>query len=309
MKGAFTMKNKYIAAIAACAFCGCMGGMSAYAYTADDVAAKARASGWPEEVIQMGYNEWSSGAYSQDKLDAVYSHVAAWDDEVEEMVYGSFGMDPPARSPEPAPTDAPASAGNDSGNTSSDDTTPSGGGSTSPDDTTPSGGGSGNDDSGNAAPSGSQGGKLDTVTKTDGTVEDRIPPSQFVDMSFEEKKDYVNSLDYESKKEFVADLTKEERNSMLKQMPVEDKAALMQTYIDVAGEMGVNVTVDSLSEDNISLTIRDESGKVIDKAAVGVTIDETGISHTKPLLFALGGTLLAVLGFGGLYYYIRRTES
>lgn len=309
------MKKKLFAAAAALSVCCCMGGMSASAITPDDVAARARASGWPEEVIQMGYNEWASGRYNEEKLQIVYNKVSAWDDEMAEMVYGAFGMDPPAKSPDPepaAPETTPASpaettpSGSAGGSGSGGAGTAGTGGSPSGGAGTANPGGTGGSPSGDT---GKKGGTLGTVTKKDGTVEDRIPPADFVDMTFEEKQAYVDSLTEESKKAFVADLTKEERNSMLKQMPVEDKAALMQTYIDVAEEMGVSVSVDSLTEDNLSVTIRDENGKVIDKAAVGITIDETGISHTRPLLFAVGGSLLAVLGFGGLYYYIRKTEE
>ena len=269
------MKKKffYSGITAAVLACSCMTGtISASAYTADDVAAKARAAGWPEYLIQAGYNQWASGDYSQDKLDAAYGSVEAYSEDMEEFICNSLGIDVQP-------------SGDDTSGDSSGDTTPA----TS---TT------------EAAPD-----KLETVTKADGTTEQRISTADFINMTLEQKQAYVNSLSEASKKDFVASLSKEERNSMIKQMPTEEKAALMQNYIDMASTMGVNVTVDSLSGDTISLTVRNEEGVVVDKAAVGVTIDETGISHTKPLAAAAGGTLLALLGFGGLYAYIRKTEK
>lgn len=241
----------------------CVSGLQASAHTADEVAAKAREAGWPEYLIQAGYNQWASGNYSQEKLEAAYQSVSEYDEETEEMVCNMLGIDPPEHGEEPAPTEAP------------DPEKP----------TEPM-----------------------MVTKADGTVEERIKPADFIRMSLEEKQAYVNSLSPESKQAFVDSLTPAERNSMLKQLPTDQKAELIQKYVDAADNMGLNVTVDSL-DSGISMTIRDEEGIVVDKTAVGNVIDETGISHTKPLAAAAGGALLAILGFAGLHHYIKRTEE
>ena len=71
----------------------------------------------------------------------------------------------------------------------------------------------------------------------------------------------------------------------------------------------MNVTVDELTDKDISVTVRNQEGIVIDKAEVGIVIDETGISHTRPLLFAGIGILLSAAGFGWLYWYIKHTEQ
>ncbi|MBR3630814.1 MAG: hypothetical protein IKN55_10170, partial [Oscillospiraceae bacterium] len=63
------MKFRSITVIAAAALSLlCISSMSASAHTADEVAAKARAAGWPESLIQAGYNQWATGNYSQEKL-------------------------------------------------------------------------------------------------------------------------------------------------------------------------------------------------------------------------------------------------
>ncbi|HAJ98339.1 MAG TPA: hypothetical protein DCO72_11465 [Ruminococcus sp.] len=259
--------------------------LSASAYTADDVAAKARQAGWPETLIQMGYNEWSSGDYTQEKLDTAYGKVQEYNSQTKELICNYLGVDPEeiddpeekADSTAPENKENPDSSDSEENNTNvTENSTP--------------------------AP-------VETVTKKDGTTEQRIESSDFIKMTFEEKIDYVNQLDETSKNEFVGSLSKEEKNSMLKQMPMEDKMALVESYIDTADSMGLNVSVDSLTEENISLTIRNQEGRVVDKAAVGIVVDETGISHTKPLLLSLFGILTAVFGFVGLYRYIRRTEE
>lgn len=298
------MKKKFFAALAALSICCCMGGLSASAITADDVAGRARELGWPEEYIQHGYAMWSSGQYTQADLQTAYNSLDKYPGAVDDKIDNLFDDDDTST---PSATEAPAPSTTTPAAPSATEAAPSGGssgtqgGSTG---TTEQGGSSGSQGGSDAKPSGGQ-----TVTKKDGTVEDRISPADFIGMTLEEKQAYANSLTPESKRAFLDSLSAEERNSIIKQMPMDDKADIMQVYIDTAKEMGVNITVDSVSEDNISLTVRDDDGKVIDKAAVGISIDETGISHTKPLLFALGGSVLAVLGFGGLYYYIRKTEE
>lgn len=270
------MKNLRICGVTAAMVLSlaCVSGMHAAAYTADDVAAKARAAGWPEYLIQMGYNQWSSGSYTQEQVDKAYASVTAYDAETEELVCNMLGVDPPQESP--APTEAPKEEQQPPQEQQQNDT---------------------------PAPT-----EAPTVVKADGTVEERIAPADFINMSLEEKQAYVDSLSPESKQAFVDSLTREERNSMLKQLPADQKAEIIQKYIDAADTMGLNVTVDSIDTDGIVMTVRDEEGVVVDKASVGTVIDETGLSHTKPIAAAAGGALLAIAGFAGLYCYIRKTE-
>ena len=72
----------------------CLSTMTASAYTADDVAAKARQAGWPENLIQTGYNQWASGQYTQAQLDEAYYSVTDYNDQTEEFIYNQFGLDP-----------------------------------------------------------------------------------------------------------------------------------------------------------------------------------------------------------------------
>lgn len=261
------MKHKttcrFLASLAAafCMFGSCA--LSASAYTADDVAARARASGWPEYLIQAGYNEWSSGNYSQEQLDAAYASVSSYDEKSGQMMANALGIR--YKDDTPAATDAPATDAPTEGST--------------PD---------------SAAPQKPAATDSITITKNDGTTEERIPKSEFIGMTLEEKQSYIASMTPESQNAFMNSLTPEERNSILKQLPAEDKAALVQTYIDAANGIGMNVAVDSISGSDISLTIRNNSGQVIGQTAVGTIIDETGISHTVPLVTALACAVLAV---------------
>lgn len=152
----------------------------------------------------------------------------------------------------------------------------------------------------------------DSITPTDinpdNLSDNRIDSNEFINMTLEEKQNYINSLSDSEREVFLASLSPAERNSIMKQLPTDQKMLLMQDYIDTADSMGLNVSVDSITDDNISLTIRNEDGIVINKSDIGVIIDETGISHTKPLLFAGLGILTAIAGFGLLYWYSKYTE-
>lgn len=281
------MKEKFtcIAAAAALTAGVLLGGtVRAAAYTADDVAAKARASGWPDYLIQAGYNEWSSGNYTQAQLDQAYASVAQYNEQTGEMICAAMGV--PYTASTPAATEAPQDTAAPDAATQN---------AAVPDAATQDA----------ASPETVQTGEASisvaaTVTKTDGTTEERIPKSDFINMSLEEKQNYVASLTEESRITFMETLTTEERNSIIKQLPVEDKAALVQTYVDTASDMGMNVAVDSIEGSDVSLTIRNDEGQIIGKAAVGSIVDETGIDHTVPLLTALGTALLAAVGFGVL---------
>lgn len=129
-------------------------------------------------------------------------------------------------------------------------------------------------------------------------------------MTLDEKIAYVNSMTPADKEAFLNNLTPAERNSIIKQMNIDDQADLLQGYIDAAKGMNMNIAVDSISEQGIAVTIRDNDGTVMDKTAMGgVTIDETGISHTGLLACTSGAALLAIAGFAGLHRYLRRMDG
>lgn len=270
---------------ALCAAVLCLSGsaLSASAYTADDVAAKARAAGWPEYLIQQGYNEWQSGEYTQAQLDKAYASVTQYNDQTGEKIANALDVDfvpgsPTTEAPtQQAVTEAPAQAAADTPAAAETPAQPA-----------------------PAAPL--------TVTKSDGTTEERVTKADFINMTIEDKKAYVASLSEDSKKDFMNSLSVEERNSIIKQLPAEEKAEIIQSYVDTAKDMGMNVAVDNISDNNVSMTIRNEDGQVIGKTAVGTIIDETGISHTSQLLTALLAAVISVLGFTLIYRYLSRMD-
>ncbi len=255
---------------------GCLCSLAALpaaAYTVDEVAEKARECGYSEEMIQLGYNEWATGNYTQADLDAIYEQLCAYDDQADDMVDSIFEN---TSIPDDVVVPTNPSATEDS--SASGESTASG-----------------TVDSQESSTSG-------------GTASGTVSSADFINMTLEEKIAYVNSMDEATREAFLDNLTAEERNSIIKQMSLDDKAELMQGYIDTAETMGLNVVVDSLTDTNISVTIRNQDGVIVDKAAVGVTIDETGISHTKLLVLAAAAVALSVLGLAALYRYLCRSD-
>ncbi len=147
----------------------------------------------------------------------------------------------------------------------------------------------------------------DSTAPTEQT--ESVGTKEFVNMTLEEKVAYVNSLSAEDKKNFLNNLSPEERRSIIKQMSLGDKAQIMEGYIDFAETMGMHMTVDEITDDNISVTIRDKEGVIIDQSAVGISIDETGISRTGVLAGSAAGVILALCGFAALYRYICRSDE
>ncbi len=289
MKGT-TTRRILAASMAVCCIFGSTS-LTASAYTPDDVAARARASGWPEYLIQAGYNEWSSGNYTQEQVDQAYASVIQYDDQTGQLIANSLGVrykGSDTQTTTEAATDAPAA---DPGNAEQPAADP----------------GSAETHAATEAAPETPPAPI-TVTKTDGTTEDRISQTDFVQMTIEEKRAYISSLTEDSQDAFMDSLSTAERNSILKQLPADEKAALIQTYVDAASGMGLNVSVDSVNGSDVSMTIRNDDGQVVGKTAVGTIIDETGISHTTAYLLALFAALGSLVGFALLYRYIRRSE-
>ena len=246
----------------------CAGALSASAYTADDVAAKARSAGWPETLIQMGYNQWASGQYTQDDLDTAYNSVTAYSEDQQDFICNAMGIDPNEFKKKVAEKES-----------AQKETQPE------------------------------TSGDSEIQPAETETQNSYIPENEFINMTLEQKQEYISSLPEEQKSDFLSGLSSSAKNNIIKQLPTEQKMALMQDYIDTANTMGMNVTVDEITDKELSVTVRNQEGIVVDNASVGISVDETGISHTKPLCFASIGILTALAGFGVLYWYSNRKDS
>lgn len=253
------LKTKLLAVVLS--VCGlCFGaGMTASAYTIDEVMAKAREIGMPEEEIMSGYNMWAAGMYTQEQLDNAYEYLCDLGYMTDEMIEEMFGK----KETTPSVTEP-----GDSGTT---ETVPDAPAATEPD--------------------------------------AEVSPEDFINMTLDEKKAYVNAMSPEEREAFLNNLTPEQRKSIIKQMSLEDQATILQGYIDAAGKLDMSVTVDSISEEGIALTVRDNAGVIVNKAEAGLSIDATGIAYDGLLAVSAAAMLLAALGFTGVNYYLCRTDK
>lgn len=249
----------------------CSAGLSAAAYTIDDVIAKSREVGIPEAQIQVGINNWESGKYTQEQLDGIYFALITFGADTNKMLEDFFNEEYGGTMPTEAPTQTPSEPAETTGTEE-------------------------------------QGGVIEDVPEETAPTAAE-PAKDFISMTAEEKRAYVNAMPPEERKAFLANLTPAERNSILKQMSVEDQMALLENYIGIAEEMGINVAVDSLSDEGIAVTMRDAEGIVIDKTQTGITIDPTGISYDGLLLAAALSVLLAACGFTAVYRYLCHNEQ
>lgn len=104
-------------------------------------------------------------------------------------------------------------------------------------------------------------------------------------------------------------MSNEERNSFLKQMKTSDQLDVISAMTDVGKAFGVNFSVDSVSDDAISVSIHDENGNLVGVSTYGNTVEATGIPYTVPVLIGGGAILLASAGLGALLLRSRRTAG
>lgn len=240
------------------------GSLSANAATIDEVAAVARQYGYPEDVIQTGITMYYTEP-EEYPPEKLDKAIEAIQNGCEELIQEYF------------PGFTMPSSGN--GNTGQTVTT-----------TTSSGNGS------NSSTSTSNG-------NSSGTVIDRISEEEFINMTYEEKKAYMAGFSDEELAQFIASLSPAEYKSMMSQLPTDQKLNIVDSMAKAGDAMGMNLTVDEISDDKLSFSVRDDNGQLIGVAAAGIIVEDTGYDYR--ILFSVAGVLL-VAAAGGLIFVVRR---
>lgn len=238
----------------------CTVGITANAATVDDVANTARRLGFPESVIQQGYNQYYADpdAYTPEDLDYYISYLIDYENEIKEKL----GI-----STTPVETTTATAAGTTEVSSQTTTVQP-------------------------AEPDQSQ---------TD--IRGGLSDTDFINMTLDEKQNYISSLSPEDQQKFFNTLSPDELKSIVKQLPTDDKAAVIDTFVKAGNAMGINVTVDSISDDTISMSMRNDKGELVDIASVGVIVEDTGYDYKG--IFALSGAFILAAA-GGLWLIIRR---
>ncbi len=146
----------------------------------------------------------------------------------------------------------------------------------------------------------SNGDSQNSNTDSDSTYVPPISENEFINMSYQQKIDFVNSLDAEEKQKFMNSLTTAERNSIIKQMNTDAKSEILNQIVDAGSAMGYNFSVDEFSGDKLSISMRDNSGTLVGVTNMGVVVDDTGKSYTTLVLSMVGIVAMAIAGLFGI---------
>lgn len=123
----------------------------------------------------------------------------------------------------------------------------------------------------------------------------READTKFVSMSMDEKVEYVQKMSDSKRKNFIETMTTSERNSVVKQLSVSELTEILTPLTKFAQSLGFNVTVDSIIDGTISMSIRDKDGNLIDVSTVGTVIDNVGYDY-RPLVFTSATAILIAIG-------------
>ncbi|MCM1314019.1 MAG: hypothetical protein NC244_01455 [Alistipes senegalensis] len=241
--------------------------MTAYSATVDDVAEVARQFGYPEDVINQAYAQYYAEPekYTSEDFDEAIAYLY----EAEGII-----MTTGVQNPEPVTTSTTTVTTTETNNETSE------AGETTPEDV--------ND---NVQPENTGGVTLQTEN---GEEFSRITPEEFINMSYDDKMNYVRNFTPEQQQVILNNLTIEERKSLLKQLPVDQKAEVVNSMANFGETLDINISVEEISEDNISLSMRNDDGELVGMVNAGVIVEDTG--YDRRGLLALSAGLIAFAG-------------
>lgn len=238
--------------------------VSAYATTIDDVAEVARQLGYPESTINEAYTRYYDNPddYTSEDFDAAIVYLHETKDNI--LTTG-------VQNPQPVTTTTTATTAT----TPPTNNETSGAGESTPADT--------NND---VQPNTSSGGI--TLQTESGEEITRIEPQEFIDMSYDDKMNYIRNFTPEQQQVILDNLTIAERKSLMKQLPVEQKAEVVNSMVNFGETFDINISVDEISQDNISLSMRNGEGELVGTINAGELVEDTGYDRKGILLLSAG---------------------
>ncbi|EWM53448.1 hypothetical protein [Ruminococcus flavefaciens] len=145
-----------------------------------------------------------------------------------------------------------------------------------------------------------------TITASDGTTFTRISKEAFIKMSYDEKMAYVRSFTPAQQQALIDNLSPEEYRSLMKQSPADQKLQIVGTLSDAAKEMGLNISVDEVSDDTLTLAVRNDNGELVNVSTAGASVEDTG--YDRRGILAAAGALIS-LSIGAVYILMRRFRA
>lgn len=301
------MKRKFFSVLAGTALCLSItvAPMTANAATPDEAAALARSMGLPESLIQAGWNKYNENPelYPPELIDSYMATLRGMSQDVINQLLADNGFAPSTPSaPAPVVTTAPQQSQGNTVTTAKAEnnpaTTTEANGNTADSNDSDKGD---KDNSDNKKPSLTD--KI-TLKLPDGSTFERISVKEFTSMTLDDKRAYIASLTAEQKDVFLANMTPEDYKSLLKQLPLDNKADIIQSMADVTSQLGLTLSVDELTDENIVLSMKDEDGKLVALSAASDTVAATG--YDRRGIFALAAAL-ASLGIAGTAVVVKKS--
>ncbi len=287
--------SSFFAAAAAC--CAMAGSLTASATTVEDVMAEARKWGYPESTIQDGYNYYLQDPelYTSDDFDAAISQLR--------RAGSNLITTGPQKGNDKFTTTTTTTALTTTVSEPSSQqsgTTSSAGSSGAVVTTTVSGSSSAPDNQQSPEQS------VITLTMPDGSTFTRMSKEDFIKLSYEDKMAYLCTFGPAQQQVFIDNLSPEEYRSLLKQLPTDQKLEVVQELSGAVEAMGMNLTVEELTDDSLSIAMRTDEGELIGVTNAGTLVEDTGYDRSG-ILAAAGAIFFAASA--SAFLLIRRSFS
>jgi len=248
--------------------------------TVDDCAEVARSYGVSESAIQSAYNTYYANpdAYTSEDFDTVIDTLHLYGADSDRIIKSYFGITDDSGNQEPS-SDPVQNTTQNNNNSSSDSNEPA-------DNNTPV-----------------------SPETPENPGENNVSSQDFIDMTIDQKIDYVNSLPEADRGSFIENLSTEERNSIIKQLPIDDKTQLLSRFAEAGEQMGLNMTIDEIDDDSVSMSIRNNDGTLVDQSSLGVIVEDTGYDYRILFGVVSAGILASAFGIYLIFRKISKDEK
>ena len=118
--------------------------------------------------------------------------------------------------------------------------------------------------------------------------------------------DKYASMTPEEKKEYIEGMTAAEKNEIIKNLDKDKQLEIINSLIDAGSEFGMNITVDGLTDNALTYSVRDNDGQIVDISSVGVIVGDTGIDYTAFILIAAAVIVMSCAGIAAFAVIQRK---
>lgn len=118
-------------------------------------------------------------------------------------------------------------------------------------------------------------------------IQEYISQEGFIQLSIDEKREYINQLPEEKKREYLDLMTNDEKNHILKELDISSQVEVISKIAEMGTAFDYSFSVEKISEGQVVISTKDISGNVVSVSKFGNTTEDTGISHIIPITIAL----------------------